>query len=144
MGQDTAGCEDRATILVADADATAVAAIRGLDIGCPVEVEVAPSARACLSRVRENHVRVLVLDADLPDGPAEWVLAQVRKAKPSLHVIYTAAHPTDEVELRARRLGILYFAPKPLDGPTLARVLKSAIDHDTRKYARPSVRSVAG
>lgn len=138
------GAEDRATILVADADATAVASIRSMDLGRLVEVETVVSGRACMARIRENHVRVLVLDADLPDGPSEWVLAQVRQAKPSLHVIYTAAHPTDEVELKARRMGILYFAPKPLDASTVARVLKSAIEHDTRKYTPPRLRSVAG
>ena len=80
------------------------------------------AARA-LSR---NRVRLVVFDDQaVAESERGWLLAQVRKQKPGVPLLYVASIHDDETEMLARRSGASYYTSKPIHDQQWTSVLRS-------------------
>jgi len=99
-------------ILVVDDDATCCAAMAAAlrDAGYPVETVSDPLVAA--RRLAERSYRLLVSDVCMPEIEGIALVAWLRRARPDLPALLTAAFPDPSTRARARALGVPLL-PKP-------------------------------
>lgn len=80
------------------------------------------AARALL----RPEVRLVVFDDQaVKESERGWLLAQVRKHKPGVPLLYVAAIHNDQTEILARRGGASYYTSKPIHDQQWTNVLRS-------------------
>jgi DNA-binding response OmpR family regulator len=77
------------------------------------EVLTAETCELARSAFKNNRVDGLCLDIGLPDGDGLDLLEEIRRNAPDLPAIVISSASTPEARLRAARLGVRQFLPKP-------------------------------
>jgi DNA-binding NtrC family response regulator len=73
-----------------------------------------------------SGVRLVVFDDQaVAESERGWLLAQVRKQKPGVPLLYVASIHNDETEILARRGGASYYTSKPIHDRQWTNVLRS-------------------
>lgn len=73
-----------------------------------------------------RHVRLVVFDDQaVADSERGWLLAQVRRQKPGVPLLYVASDHNHETEILARRGGASYYTSKPIHDQQWSYVLRS-------------------
>jgi CheY-like chemotaxis protein len=114
-----------ARVLVVDDNAEVRSAVRLFLQLEGHSVVTADSARAALAEIDRTDPDVVLLDIDLPDLDGYEVAKRVRASRPASRprlVAMTGKVAPDERD-RALRTGFDAHLPKPIDGPTLRRVV---------------------
>lgn len=90
----------------------------------PVTVATAEEAFAAL---KEQNIRLVLLDKNLPDMSGVEVLSQIRFEDPSLPVIFMTGYPTERSRLMVKHLGISAYFEKPVDLEILGTAIIEAL-----------------
>lgn len=92
-----------------------------------------------LRLARSGVLDAAIVDVSLEDMAGYALAARLREIDPGLPILMTAGDYSPEVEVRARQLGVLYYAHKPADSRALESVVAKALTGnagDERKRRR--------
>jgi signal transduction histidine kinase len=98
-------------------------------------VVTADCGRAALVEIERSHPDIVLMDIDLPDVDGYAVATTVRAAHPGgrPHLVAITGKVGPAERDKALRTGFDAHVPKPIDGPTLIRVVAGAPDPGTSK-----------
>ena len=119
---------DTGNLLVADADPSTFMMVRQLTAPDVWQVAYAESADGVMQVLRRGEVRLAIVDLAMVDASpflAEELLARSRRG---LCVVLTTDEHNEANERRARTLGPVFYAPKPLNIAVLNHVLNGALE----------------
>ncbi|UCB52009.1 MAG: response regulator [Candidatus Zixiibacteriota bacterium] len=91
-------------------------------------VQIALNGREALKKVEEDKYDVVIADWKMPQIDGMEVLRIVKKNHPDIVPIMITGYPSVEVAVKAIRLGVSNYLPKPLSPGTLTGALKKALD----------------
>jgi CheY-like chemotaxis protein/glycine cleavage system H lipoate-binding protein len=91
-------------------------------------VRTATNGREALKKVEEDKYDVLIADWKMPEIDGMEVLRIVKKNHPDIIVIMITGYPSVESAVKAMRLGVSNYVPKPLDPEELTKVLDKALE----------------
>ncbi len=105
------------------------------------ELITASTGEACLNKLQEQPVDLLLLDIQMPGMDGIEVLDQVKKKHPDLPVIIMTAHGTIERAVDSMKKGCYDFLTKPFSSDRLKVTVKNALDAHTLESEVQSLRS---
>ena len=85
------------------------------------------SGEQALEGMREDPADAVILDLRLPGMNGLEVLERIRRDHPGTCVAIISAYGTQDVQARARELGVIGFFDKPLDLPRLKEAVARAL-----------------
>jgi YesN/AraC family two-component response regulator len=91
-------------------------------------VQTALSGREALRKVEEDKYDVVIADWKMPEIDGMEVLRIVKKNHPEIIPIMMTGYPSVESTVKAMRLGISNYLPKPLSPDELTEALEKALD----------------
>ncbi|NIM97580.1 MAG: response regulator, partial [candidate division Zixibacteria bacterium] len=91
-------------------------------------VQTALNGREALRKVEQDKYDVLIADWKMPEIDGMEVLRIVKKNHPDIVVIMITGYPSVESAVKAMRLGVSNYVPKPLDPDELSRTLQKALE----------------
>ena len=97
------------------------------------------AARSVLSSISPD---VILLDLRLPDGSGLDYLTELRAKVPQIPVVMVTGEGEVDLAVKAMRNGAKDFLLKPVEGPTLIRAVKQAVE--TAPVVRPADREIIG
>jgi CheY-like chemotaxis protein/glycine cleavage system H lipoate-binding protein len=97
-------------------------------------VQTALNGREALRKVEEDKYDILIADWKMPEIDGMEVMRIVKKNHPDIVVIMITGYPSVESAVKAMRLGVSNYVPKPLDPDELSRTLQKALEE--RKTGR--------
>ena len=80
-----------------------------------------------LSFAHAGRIAVVIVDVALGDMSGHALAARLKALDPDLHVLMTTADFRPEFEVRARQIGILHYAQKPVDPVRLEAIVSKAL-----------------
>lgn len=80
-----------------------------------------------LRLARSGALDAAIVDVSLEDMAGHALAARLRELDPELPILMTAGDYRPELEVRARQLGILFYAHKPADCRLLESVVAKAL-----------------
>lgn len=90
----------------------------------------ASNGEEALKVVRENGVKLILLDLGLPDIHGMEVLRRVKEVDPGMLVIMISGNATIETAVESTKLGAHHFIEKPLFPPeNMLLTIKRALEH---------------
>ena len=116
----------RPLVLVADADPQARRRLARFLSGQGHETVLTSRGEQVLRLTRCGPVGAVVVDTRLADMGGHALATLLRERHPRLAIIMTSADHRSEVELRAREIGVVLYAHKPLDLRRVAAVVERA------------------
>lgn len=130
-------------LLVASRDGALIDAARSLNGELQLDVAVVSRGRELLSKMcpddvlphegEMGSVRIVLLDDELSDGKGRVLLRALRKARPDLKILFTAAEPSAKLEVEVRREGAYFYLPKPVNLEILKKVVAKAVEHESTR-----------
>ncbi len=90
------------------------------------------SGEEVLVLARAGRLRLAVVDAALADMSGHALAARLRRLDPRLPILMTSADHRPELEIQARRLGVLYYAHKPITSERVEAVVSRALGRGQR------------
>ena len=91
-------------------------------------VQTALNGREALKKVEQDKYDVLIADWKMPEIDGMEVLRIVKKNHPDIIAIMITGYPSVESAVRAMRLGVSNYLPKPLTPDALTEALKKALE----------------
>ena len=91
-------------------------------------VSVALSGREALKKVEEDKYDVLIADWKMPEIDGMEVIRIVKKNHPDIVLIMITGYPSVESAVKAMRLGVANYVPKPFTPDALSQALKKALE----------------
>lgn len=91
-------------------------------------VQIASSGREALRKVEEDKYDVVIADWKMPEIDGMEVLRIVKKNHPDIIPIMITGYPSVESAVKAMRLGISNYLPKPLTPDALTDALKKGLE----------------
>jgi len=91
-------------------------------------VQTALNGREALKKVEEDKYDVLIADWKMPEIDGMEVLRIVKKNHPDIIPIMITGYPSVESAVKAMRLGVSNYLPKPLSPDALTDALEKALD----------------
>ncbi len=92
------------------------------------------TAADCLKTILNKNVGVVVVDENLPDLSGLTLVSLLKKMKPEIEIIFTAACHDPQKEIDARLAGILYYCVKPVDWCILIQIIEKALDKQNKNF----------
>lgn len=114
-------------ILVADGDAGAGRLLAAQLTRRGFRAAHTPRGDEVLGAAVAGRVGVAIVDVALDDMSGHALVARLKEVDPALRVLMTTADYRPELELRARQIGILHYAQKPVDAARLEAVVAKAL-----------------
>jgi len=114
-------------ILVADADAEAARLLAGYFSRQGFRASHTSLGEDALRLARSGRLRLAVVDVLLLDMSGHALASRLKEIDPEIHVLMTAGDDSPELEMRARALGVLYYAQKPADYRLIEAVVAKAM-----------------
>ncbi len=124
----------RANVLVVDDEQIVCDSCRKVLSHHGHNVQTALNGREALRKVEQDKYDVLIADWKMPEIDGMEVLRIVKKNHPDIVVIMITGYPSVESAVKAMRLGVSNYVPKPLDPDELSRTLQKALQE--RKTGR--------
>lgn len=118
----------RATILLAEDDASVLLAVGDALHEAGYEVLRAASGRDALLMLSEN-VRLLITDLWMPGMDGLALLTEARQRQPLLEVILITGNATVPSAIQAMKAGAFDYLTKPFTPPDLLDVVERALEH---------------
>ncbi len=91
-------------------------------------VQTALNGRDALRKVEEDKYDVVIADWKMPEIDGMEVLRIVKKNHPDIVPILITGYPSVESAVKAMRLGVSNYLPKPLSPDSLTEALKKALE----------------
>jgi DNA-binding response OmpR family regulator len=115
-------------ILVADADSDW--ARRLADYLSDRGLQAVPTSlgRDALCLAGARRLALAIVDVALLDMSGHGLASRLKEACPEIQILMTTGDDRPELELRARQVGILYYAYKPIDFRVIEAVVTKALD----------------
>jgi CheY-like chemotaxis protein/glycine cleavage system H lipoate-binding protein len=118
----------RANVLVVDDEQVVCNSCRKILSQQGHHVHTALSGREALRKVEEDKYDVVIADWKMPEIDGMEVLRIVKKNHPDIVLIMITGYPSVESAVKAMRLGVCNYLPKPFDPDELTEALKKAIE----------------
>jgi two-component system, NtrC family, response regulator HydG len=118
----------RASVLVADDEASARTGLATLLAGEGFEVTLAEDGLQALTRVQETAPDVLVTDLQMPGLDGLGLLRRAREVAPELIVVLVTAFADVETAVRAMQEGAEHYLTKPIQIEELVLVIQRALE----------------
>jgi DNA-binding NtrC family response regulator len=80
-----------------------------------------------LDLAHSGRLRAAVVDVTLRDMSGHALVSRLKEIDSRVHVLMTAGDYRPEFEVRARQIGILHYAQKPVDPDRLEAVVAKAL-----------------
>jgi DNA-binding NtrC family response regulator len=124
-------------ILIADADGDSASRLVSHFVRQGLRAYHAARGEEALLLAHSRQIGAAVIDVTLADMQGTTLAARLKAIEPDLPVVMTSADHRPETEVEARRLGILYFAHKPVSDRLIGGVVQKALS----PTAPPAIRS---
>lgn len=108
--------------------------LAGLD--CRVDVAVGRDHALALCQ-EQTHVLALV-EVNVPDGDGIGLIGLLRQSHPEMPVVGIARNSSRELELAARREGVIFYLIRPADDRYLETIVRYLADQQTRTKEKVS------
>jgi len=118
----------RANVLVVDDEQIVCNSCRRILSQQGHNVQTALNGREALRKVEEDKYDVVIADWKMPEIDGMEVLRLVKKNHPDIVLIMITGYPTVESAVKAMRIGISNYLPKPFDPDELTEALKKALE----------------
>ena len=118
----------RANVLVVDDEQIVCNSCRRILSLQGHNVQTALSGREALRKVEEDKYDVVIADWKMPEIDGMEVARIVKKNHPDIVLIMITGYPTVESAVKAIRLGVSNYVPKPFDPDELTQALKKALN----------------
>jgi two-component system nitrogen regulation response regulator NtrX len=115
------------TILIVDDEPGVRTALTGVLRDEGYTVEAVPSGEACLERVTQGTVDLVLLDVWLPGLDGLATLARLRERQVDVQVVLISGHGNIEFAVRAIKMGAFDFVEKPLSLEKTVLVVRNAL-----------------
>ncbi len=102
----------------------------------------ARNGEACLRKLSETHIDLILLDLQMPGIDGIETLKQIKKQTPHIPVIIMTAHGTIEKAVHSMKLGSYDFLTKPFPSERLKVTVKNALEAVALETEVKSLRSV--
>ena len=99
------------------------------DLGC--RVVTAPSGKAALSLIDEDHFDLVLADIKMPEMDGLTLLVRIKQSHPDLTVMMMTAHGSIETAVEAIKMGAYDFITKPFDLDSLIVRIEKALERST-------------
>lgn len=119
----------KGSMLIANGNPQAQEEITGLVRDYEIEVIKVSSGRELISKVCENReppIYLALVDDDLDDVPGRALVPLIRHLRPDLYIIFSTRKPSDELEVKMRQTGILFYLGEPLNIALLEKIIIKA------------------
>jgi len=134
----------RATVLVADDEASTRSGLAALLKGEGFSVELAASGYEALSKLESSAPDVLVTDMRMPGLDGLMLLEKARELYPELIVVVMTAFGGVETAVKAMRMGAEDYLTKPLQIDELVLVLERALERRSLRRETNELRARLG
>lgn len=114
-------------ILIVDDEPGVRSALSGVLRDEWYRVEAVPSGEACLERVTQGAVDLILLDVWLPGLDGLATLSRLRERQVDAQVILISGHGNIESAVRAIKMGAFDFVEKPLSLDKTILVVRNAL-----------------
>ncbi len=118
----------RANVLVVDDEQIVCKSCKKILNQYGHNVQTASSGREALKKVEEDKYDVVIADWRMPEIDGMEVLRIVKKNHPDIIPIMITGYPSVESAVKAIRLGVSNYLPKPLTPDSLTEALKKALE----------------
>jgi CheY-like chemotaxis protein/glycine cleavage system H lipoate-binding protein len=118
----------RANVLVVDDEEIVCNSCRKILSQEGHNVQTALNGREALRKVEEDNYDVLIADWKMPEIDGMEVMRIVKKNHPDIIVIMITGYPSVESAVKAMRLGVSNYVPKPIDPDGLTQTLQKALE----------------
>ena len=115
------------TILIVDDEPGVRTALTGVLRDEGYTVEAVPSGEACLERVTQGTVDLVLLDVWLPGLDGLATLSRLRERQVDVQVVLISGHGNIEFAVRAIKMGAFDFVEKPLSLEKTVLVVRNAL-----------------
>jgi serine phosphatase RsbU (regulator of sigma subunit) len=113
------------------------------DDGWRIELEHRPTLKTGIERLAEQDFDAVLLDLGLPDSSGLETFYQVYRVKPDVPVVVSTVLDVDELANQAVKAGAQdYLVKDQLDGYTLTRTIRHAIDRAARQEAETALETM--
>lgn len=129
------------TILVVDDEREIRSSLSGVLQDEGYNALTASSGEEALKVIRENGVRLILLDVVLPDIDGVEVLRRVKEVEPDMPVIMVSGNATIEAAFESANLGAYHFIEKPLSPENVLLTIKRALEHQQLERENIALRS---
>ena len=123
----------RANVLVVDDEQIVCNSCRKILVQQGHNVQIALHGREALRKVEEDKYDVVVADWKMPEIDGMEVLRIVKKNHPDIVPIMITGYPSVESAVKAMRLGISNYLPKPINPDALTDALEKALSERETK-----------
>jgi len=96
------------------------------------EVETAATGRLALERIAEVDFDLVILDLRMPDLDGLGVITELRRQGNPISIVLCSAALSPNAALRAIRLGVVDFLPKPVRPVDLRKVIEHVLHPERR------------
>lgn len=117
-----------------------------LDLPFRATLEHYQSSKVVLGRISfgaevyQTRVKLLIIDDDLNGVSGRSLLEAIRGLGFALPVIFISKDSNVELEIAVRRLGVSFFASKPIDHQLFVKLLSRMLEHETAKLLKVLMR----
>lgn len=118
----------RANVLVVDDEQIVCNSCRRILSQHGHNVHMASSGRDALRKVEEDKYDIVIADWKMPEIDGMEVLRIVKKNHPDIVPIMITGYPSVESAVKAMRLGVSNYLPKPLSPDALTQALNKALE----------------
>jgi len=123
-------------ILVADADHEAARLLAGYLSRRGFRASHTSLGEDALRLARSGRLGLAIVDVALLDMSGHALASRLKEIDPEIRVLMTTGDYRPELEMRARQVGVLYYAHKPTDYRLLGAVVAKAMgssEHEQRR-----------
>jgi two-component system response regulator HydG len=132
-----------ATILIVEDDLDGANLLRDLLQKRGYTVDVVGSARACLQRVHERPVDLVITDVQMPEMSGIDLCRHLEKLAIDVPTVMLTGHATMDMAIAAIRAGAFDFVTKPVKVDVLEIVIARALEHVSLKRELARLRQEA-
>lgn len=122
-------------VFIVDDDASVRRGLSGLFRSAGLSVETFASAAEMEQSPRADDVNCLVLDIRLPTMNGIDLQEHLARSKRLIPIIFITGYADVPLTVQAMKGGAVDFFTKPIDGPALLSVVKTAIERDRKRRA---------
>ena len=108
------------------------------------EIHSAFAGEDAIAIVEQQPVDAVLLDVRLVDADGLALLTRLRAERPDLPVVVMSAYASTDMVIRATALAARDFLPKPVDVPTLRRLLHEIVSRQSEPAVAPSPNAGVG